>query len=297
VSAPSLVTHVGFSDESHYNTGRFRSLGLVTLPVTSLPGLTQKMQALLLESDVRESKWKKLVGAKERFAAKEVCRLAVEEACAGRLRVDVLVWDTHDSRHNQRRRDDIANLERMYYHLFRNVMRSRWSVDSVWRFCPDEQTAINWNAIAGSLASASVRLVDEQPWFGQNVGRLRLVREFGIQEIEPARSDEEVGVQLADLFAGLAVFSRATYAKFETWRAARDPQMGFGREGNSSPVKVTRAEEERFCVVQELDRLCKLRRLGVSLTIMKGLYTPQPSNPINFWPYVPQSDLDKAPTK
>ena len=28
----ATVTHVGFADESHWNTGRFRSLGLLTSP-------------------------------------------------------------------------------------------------------------------------------------------------------------------------------------------------------------------------------------------------------------------------
>jgi len=36
--------------------------------------------------------------------------------------------------------------------------------------------------------------------------------------------------------------------------------------------------------------------MGVSLRKYKGLRTMKPSNPINFWWYEPQSDLDKAPT-
>lgn len=120
------VTHVGFSDESNWNTGRFRSLGLVTAPLEYLDGLARELRHLLEESDMAEFKWKKLDGAKERFTAQKMCKFTVDKACAMQLRVDVLVWDIQDSRHSVHGRDDIANLQRMYYHLFRNVLRARW---------------------------------------------------------------------------------------------------------------------------------------------------------------------------
>jgi len=71
----STVTHIGFADESHWNTGRFRSLGLVTLPLNCLEVAESEVRRLLDESQVREFKWKKLNGAKERFAAEKLCKL------------------------------------------------------------------------------------------------------------------------------------------------------------------------------------------------------------------------------
>lgn len=125
------VTHVGFSDESNWNKGRFRSLGLVTAPLDVVADLQSEIKARLQGSDVSEFKWSELGGARERFAAIKLCQLAVQAACQGRLRVDVLIWDIRDRRHNIPGRDDIANLQRMYYHLFRNVLRARWPNDAV----------------------------------------------------------------------------------------------------------------------------------------------------------------------
>ena len=79
------ITHLGFSDESNWNTGRFRSLGLVTMPIDQIDAAETELCRLLEESQVSEFKWKKLDGAKERFAAVKLCEFAVAKASAGRL--------------------------------------------------------------------------------------------------------------------------------------------------------------------------------------------------------------------
>ena len=43
----------------------------------------------------------------------------IEQALQGALGEDVLTWDTEDSRHKIKGRDDIANLQRMYYRPLR----------------------------------------------------------------------------------------------------------------------------------------------------------------------------------
>ena len=48
----SAVTHIGFADESHWNKGRFRSLGLVTLPLNCLEFVESEVRRLLSESQV-----------------------------------------------------------------------------------------------------------------------------------------------------------------------------------------------------------------------------------------------------
>ena len=115
-------THVGFADESHYNIGRYRGLGLVSLEVKNLRRLEVDLRSLLDQSNVNELKWKNIDGAKERLAAKKLLRSAVRHAKRGTLRADILIWDIEDPRHKIRGRDDLANLERTYYKLFKNVM-------------------------------------------------------------------------------------------------------------------------------------------------------------------------------
>lgn len=290
------ITHVGFSDESNWNKGRFRSLGLVTAPVEALDDLNQRLTQLLDESGVSEFKWKKLRGAKERFAAQKMCDLAVDLAPSGWPRVDVLIWDIQDSRHDIPARDDIANLQRIYYHLFRNVLRSRWPHSAVWRLHPDEHTAMDWNTVQDCLENVADRLEIERSVFTKGQFRIRLRREFGLEEIRSVSSHEQPLLQLADLFAGMAVFSRDQFDAYQEWLAAKDPQSRLFDDRNEAP-DASRSSRERFLVLQHLDDACKRRKLGVSLKSKRGLWTPKPENPLNFWMYEPQHPADRAPQK
>ncbi len=292
----STITHIGFADESYWNTGRFRSLGVVTLSFDSLKTLDGEARCLLDESGVPEFKWKKLDGAKRRFAAEKLCRFAAERAFARQLRVDVLVWDIEDSRHKIARRDDIANLERMYYHLFRNVLRVRWPDNAVWKLHPDEHTALDWETVQDCLANKSSSVELERSLFTGGQFRMRLRREFGIEEIQPVSSGAHPLLQLADLFAGLAVFSRDKFDEYHRWAQATSPQACLFDESEASDAP-SRSSRERFQVLKALDELCKERKLGVSLKTNHGLWTPQPQNPINFWMYEAQHPKDKAPQK
>ena len=292
----SAITHVGFADESYWNTGRFRSLGLVTTSLRSLNVLDGELRSLLDESNVREFKWKKLKGAKERFAAEKLCKFAVDRASAGQLRVDVLLWDIEDSRHKIAKRDDIANLERMYYHLFRNVLRARWPDDAVWRLHPDEQKALNWKTMQDCLENRSVTVEVERSLFTGGQFRARLRREFGIEEIRSVSSEEHRLLQIADLFAGLAVFSRDKFDDYQRWLQTSSPQALLFNEDDASTIS-SRSSRERFSVLKEFNDLCKQSRLGVSLICKQGLWTPDPRNPINFWIYEAQHPEDKAPRK
>ncbi len=290
------VTHVGFSDESNWNKGRFRSLGLVTIPVDQLNHCNDEVRYLLKESGIAEFKWKELAGAKERFAAEKLCKFAVESALKRYLRIDVLIWDIEDSRHRIPRRDDVANLGRMYYHLFRNVLRKRWPNEAIWRLHPDEHTAMDWGTLEECLKAVSTQTVIDQDIFTGSQFRLRLQREFGIETIDPIPSQDNPVHQLADLFAGLAAFSYENYDAYKSWRQATTAQqMLLPEDTPSGPF--SRSQQERFQVLQKFNDLCKAKKLGVSLARKPGLSTPNPSNPLNFWLYEPQHPEDKAPVR
>ncbi|MEJ5349032.1 MAG: DUF3800 domain-containing protein [Desulfosoma sp.] len=290
------VTHVGFSDESNWNKGRFRSLGLVTVPVDALDDLNRELNDVLVQSTISEFKWAKLRQARERFCAQRMCDFTIKHALNRRLRVDVMIWDIQDSRHDIPGRDDIANLQRMYYHLFRNVLRSRWPDDAVWRLHPDEHTAMDWKTLQDCLDNVADRLEVERSVFTAGQFRIGLRREFGLEEISSVSSQEQPLLQLADLFAGMAVFSRYQFDAYQKWLVVREPQLRLFDDCNESS-DASPSSMERFLVLQHLDEGCKKRKLGVSLRRKRGLWTPDPKNPINFWMYEPQHPEDKAPTK
>ncbi|MGQ9526078.1 MAG: DUF3800 domain-containing protein [Armatimonadota bacterium] len=290
------MTHVGFSDESNWNKGRFRSLGLVTTRLACLGGLETELKNLLSESQINEFKWKKCDGAKERFAAEKMCDFAIEKACAKLLRVDVLVWDIQDSRHSVHGRDDTGNLQRMYYHLFRNVLRARWPNDAVWRLHPDEHTAMDWETVKDCLENVGERPEMERSLHTEGRFRIRLQKEFSLQEILPLQSAEHPLLQMADLFAGMAVFSRDKFDEYQAWLRAGSKQSRLF-EDVPDAVYPSHSSRERFKVLRRFKECCKLRKLGVSLKTKRGLWTPKPENPLNFWLYEPQCPEDKAPTR
>jgi hypothetical protein len=269
---------------------------MVTLSLDHLESIEGEVWRLLNESGVQEFKWRNLRGARERFAAEKLCAFAVDKASAGQLRVDVLVWDIEDSRHKIPKRDDTANLRRMYYHLFRSVLRKRWPDNAIWRLHPDEHTAMDWETLQDFLERKSVSIETNRSLFADNRFPFRLRRKFGIEEIRPVSSGGHPLLQIADLFAGLAVFSRDKYHEYNEWLQNNSGQRSLFDEANASS-NPSRSSQERFTVLKQFDEACKRRSLGVSLKSSHGLRTPDPQNPINFWMYEAQHPEDKAPQK
>ncbi len=276
---PFSFSHVAYADESSYNIGRFPAIALISLPQAQVEKVNQSLALILQQANVREFKWERLNSAKSRFAALSLINYVVNSAADKVLRVDILSWDMQDGRHRIPKLDKIANLQRMYYHLFRNVLRIRWPDDAVWQLRPDEHTAMAWDMVMDYLDMGSLS------WEPSDRLELRLKRDFQIQKIQPAQSNQEPLVQLADLFAGLGSYSRACYSRYQTWQK------------HPSTSELSHTDRERCRIIAELDLRCKKRRLGVSLKTHRGLRTLNPKKPINFWWYIPQHDTDIAPTR
>ena len=287
------TTHIAYSDESYQTASRYRSIAVVTLRATDERAITQSFSEILQGSGISEFKWEKLRQARERFAALKMLDKTIELAIQKKLRVDVLIWDTHDSRHQIPGRDDVANLQRMYYHLFKNVLQRRWPSESTWRLHPDENTALDWETVQDFLDAAGFGFRIDGNLF-EGGFRLRLKRDFGVLQIAQACSEKTPLCQVADLFAGLGAFSHSAYDKYETWLHLQSGQMSLfgGRE-----CTVSNRERERFRVMQHLDKECKKHKLRVGLKSSRGFKTYDPQYPINFWLYEPQHPEDKAPIR
>lgn len=292
------LTHVAYADETQHNIGRFRGIGLISLRYVDVSSISAGVQNLLRDSGIGEFKWSKLNSRNDRDAACKMLGYAIKKACAGVLRADVLTWDIQDRRHTVRGRDDIANLQRMYYQLFKNVLRVRWPDGSIWQLCPDEQTSIKWHEIEDFLNLASSQVEIRRDIFSQGNSSLGLKEEFGIKQIVPCQSRKEPLVQLADLFAGLAAYSRNRYDRYEPWQRThgQGQQLGLFPPESQPSTRLSNRDHGRCYVLATFNVACKKRRLGVGLEDSRGLKTYEPSNPINFWWYEPQHEKDRAPT-
>ncbi len=289
-------SHIAFSDESYQSGSRYRSIAVVTLTAAQARAVTETLQVILQESDVREFKWERLRQARDRFAALRMMDMVLELSAQGKMRVDSLVWDTHDHRHKVSRRDDVANLQRMYYHLLRNVLQRRWSTDATWHLCPDENTALNWTAIQDYLDAAGIDMRVHCDLFAGEFG-VRLKRDFRVVQVVEARSSNTPLCQLADLFAGLAAFSYSAYDKYADWLSVQAGQLRLDLGLGGAEFEPSKSDGERFLVMKYLNERCKKRRLGVGLASSRGFHTHDPNCPINFWLYESQHPDDRAPVE
>lgn len=203
------MEYVAFIDESPITDSRFCSLTPVSFPLRYYERLNDRLSEILRTSGVTEFGWAGLRNKKCFFCAEKLLTLTVENHAKYNLRVDVLVWDTHDSRHTVVGRDDMANHERMFFHLLKTSMKRR-ERKSTWYIYPDERNGIDWETTRECLSRVGETWKINKTLFGC----LFLDPFFTIKVFEEKDSAKEPLIQLADLFSGLAIFLAKSIKSF-----------------------------------------------------------------------------------
>ena len=280
-----------YSDESYISAERFRSIGAVSFPKGFGDEIKESLEEILKSSGVTEFKWKKLKNAKYRFCAEKLIHYLFKNIFLKELRIDVLIWDTHNSRHNMIGRNDTANFERMFFHLMKNLMTRR-EKEAHWYIYPDERMDIDWETIQSCLESAGKwREYFENPLFGDVFSE----QFFNIRKLSQVNSEKTPPCHMADLFAGMAVFSKNYYHKYCEWCEEADQQQCLFP--TKEEPEFSKSQGERFYILKCFVEKCKQKKMGVSVKTNRCLYTPDPRKPINFWHYIPQHTDDNAPVK
>ncbi len=282
---------LGYVDESGYLKGRYRSVCLVAVPRKQL-SIVERRLSPIAERTISEVKWKEVDGTGRSDQAADLFEECIDLAASGLLRVDVLLWDVEDSRHRVKRRDDALNLAIMQYHLISNVMYNRFASDSIWAIACDRQRQVDLQVLRYCLDRRTVNLPTNRQYaiLEQKLEN----RQSRIGRLVEVDSRDHLMIQVADMFAGAAIFSYTNY-----------PALKYAIEVQSSQVSLlvfdqefTNSERARGRAVAKLYSFCKSRRLGVSLKSNQGFSTVNPNtSPINFWKYTPQHDEDKARSK
>lgn len=287
------VTHCAFSDESGH--GRYQSIGMVSIPFDNLSIIESTFVAICSKhgfNNLTKVKWHKLRSADLRFCLLDIMDLVTKCAINGGLRIDVLVWDNQDSRQNVSGRDDGRNLAIMYYHLLHDVFMKRWPEGAVWELYPDRNNIINWETLVEILNHKGLIVSKSEP---DNFGRIKinLINRYELKIIESTPTISPL-IQLADIFTGMASYSRNKFETFEEWELTNDVQSRLIPLENE--INLSRRDKERCSIMNSFKKSCDRNKLGVSLGKTRGFKTWQPRNPINFWFYEPQHENDTAPT-
>ena len=250
-----------YSDESSYNYGAVRGVGAVSLRVDDSARLGEELASLLRASSVRELKWEKVRTARAAFAAQKALTWALDHALDhaldGELWIETLTWGVTSAAASRARKPALTQLRNAYTALLSSAMArhaQRGDQSQGWRIVPDEQSAIPWARIQEALPRTAT--------------------------IMPARSEPQPLIQLADVFAGLAVFSRAAYDDYERWLCVRGGDQDAHATTTSEGVYGSQAY--RFVLLDEFYTACVRRLPGISLQTHRGLYTWRAGAPIQF---------------
>lgn len=285
------MKYVVYIDESGTAESRYTSIAACSLPAENWKSVVTELEDIVTTSNIKEFKWQKLKSAKYRFVAHKIIDLVISKVRSHEMRIDVILWDNHDSRNGIKGRDNTANFERMFYQLLASSMNKR-PCGSEWGVYPDQRSGIDWKTATECLNNRG-----KQRSVQTDLPALDVManRNFEVVRFREADSSQKPLVQVSDFFAGLAVFSVAKFEQYLQWDQENNRTTDmFGVPGQFSH---SAGDVERFSILGHLDQLCKLNSLGVSLRSASGLRTLNPANPINFWRYVPQGAYDKAPTR
>ncbi len=290
-------TYHAWFDDGHCGDNLSWAVACVSGAQESLSRLSTIVRGAV--EPIRESgiEWKDISGDSTRTNAAVALVTSVISAVTDlKVRIDVLHWSVLDSRHAVSNRDDSENLGMMYYKLILDVARrtTRW----VWHIHLDAGSNFSSYRLHKYLSGRDIgSLSSRYPTIFAGGGILSPSLGLTIEKIDENSSGSEALGWVSDIFAGLAHFSRsnprAVRHVLSEPDGARRKQVCL--DGFS--LDLTRGEKGKARVLASLRRVSRERSLGVSLGSKRMLWTPNPSQPINFWPYEAQHPDDKAPQR
>lgn len=247
----SSATHLAFGDETRYNVGRVRGLGMASAPASEVARLEGELREMLTASGVAECKWEKVRSARAEFAAAKLLRWTLDRAQEDVLRVDTLTWEAESDAQRTAALPYRPRLRQMYKRLLGDILPRRRLADAKFAVIPDEQGLLAWDALAAELPR--------------------------VERIVPSRSQDHPLIQLADLFAGLAAYSRERYTTYDRW-------LSLPRDARVATADLSAADRVRCRLLDDFFTVCKYHRLGVSLRTNWGLRTYDvAAAPLGFW--------------
>ncbi len=262
------VTHLAYSDESNYNNPNYAAICLITLKKEDFEKINSDLSEILKSSNIAEFKWKNIGKARERFCAEKIISYVIENR--DKLRIDVLIWDVKERKEKYPEKDMVI-LKKMYYQLYKNVLKNRWPAEAKWFLYPDEHSAMNWNETKEILDNSSIKMKIIRKG-GEELNVL-LIKDFHVLGIKEVNSHNSTLCQVADLFSGM---SACSYIEYNLINLSEDQHKL--TENNHA---LSNSEKEKIKVMNNFRRKCREKEFNISFS--NGFRTIDPSCPINFW--------------
>lgn len=285
-----------FSDESGYCANdRFGTIAIVSGEKTNCKTLNSELQGILDKYGKGELKFVSIGSSiSTKDAAKDFYRIGLEYCSQGKIKIHVIVWDKHDKRHDIRGRDDIENMIRMYYHIIKKAT-SDWKGIKNWEFFPDEFIAINWGYDV--VKYLQMTNLDKKKNSNSNTlfGVIYNLRFPEFKKCRGLESHKFPIIQLADLIAGVTRLSYESGEKYRIWLSNDNNRNSLFPD--ELPCNISKKMNNKFEIMRFFYEECSKLKLGVSFNTNKYFKTFSSKTGILIWPYKPQGDYDKAPTR
>ncbi len=276
-----------------FNTGRFRSICSITFLADNAKILHEKLKNILTKFSIEEFKWNKCNGdSKYRECAKNFIDWSLENL--DNINIDIIIWDIQDSRHKIENRDDDKNFSMMYSKLLHyrisNMIPNSW-----YELYPDEKSGFNWNRLENYLSywndiydDGAIEISHGSVHINPNKMRST------IRKIRPIDSKKSIFNQLADFWAGLAVFSYNNYKLYKIWLDNENGQLSFFPQ----KIEISKSQKTRFSILRYFDgHKNKPHNIVINNQGLKTCLIKNHNINLNFWLYTPQTYKDKAPIK
>ncbi len=292
---PKRFTHFAFADEHNHDSGsgQYGSIALITMKREAYKGVSEQIEKSIIDAGVKktEFKWTNTKRTNHQKAAKNIIECAVKLSLQRYIRIDVILWDYEDARHDIENRDNIKNFHIMYYNLLKYVLGKCWQAGSNWLLYPDQTSCVKWDRIQ-DVTNAKKMIATDPTFFDLS----KILQSYHIVQIKQVSSASSPVNQAADLFAGLVAYSRNSYHVYQDIKEQEYGKSLFQDGGNEENKDI---DKKRCEIIDQLLKHKKKQKLGISFKNTKGLRSmnPKPEYPINFWWYNPQHKNDKAPVK
>lgn len=239
--------------------------------------------------------WADFTDDKLRITAEKIIKTILPFCVNGLIRIDAIIWDVKETRHRIARKDDAKNIGRMYHDLFLETFTHRWPDGADWLLCPEERDQMDWGLLDEIQGYKSGQR-GENSMFDKYApsGTTQTKQAYEIKDIKKYSFKKSALLQAAELFAGMACYSKHEYSKFIDWMDDNDRQMTMFDMNFKDFNAVHKA---RFSVMKEFHELCAAGKLGVGLKSYGCFNTAEAENPVNFRWHIPEIVLDKAVTR
>lgn len=286
--------HLIFSDESGYDgDNRYGCLAKVSGTFEATKELNCIIRESLQKASKEEMKFAKIKSNHHVALAKSLLDVSMAMLASGHIKVHILVWDKQDSRHNIKKRDDMENLRRMYYHNLK-FLHKHWNINTHWEFYPDEFSAIDWQEeVVSFIENTNLRKKEHTQ------GRLFEYLDEALypffNKVVEVDSKRLPVIQLADLYAGLVRTSRQEHLNFHHWLSthANKEQLSLFQPTHVIPKSLL----PKFQVMHHFKVLSERHKIGVNFSEANYFQTFGQQANISIWHYQPKGAYDKAPVK